>query len=172
MIRPRKEVTAVGEPPPLKAEQSPALVVEDVRYDIVMADRRHHRYICTTLGKTLPQHDQTLSSEAAFAQGLCLVTARDWFCAVATPDGDEILGFILYHTAEQIGWVQVKAMYRGRGIGQRLLGWPMVSAGFDKHTATPFASETGWEWARRRGWTPHLRPNLVWKAMDKLCKHG
>jgi GNAT superfamily N-acetyltransferase len=49
-----------------------------------------------------------------------LLEAPTWRALVATPDGDEILGFLVYRDATTAAWLQVKRIYRGRGVARAL----------------------------------------------------
>lgn len=70
---------------------------------------------------------------------------------------DEVLAWVTYKNAATIAWIDVKPMYRGRGIAQRLLQHIGVRPG---PIACAFIDPRADKFARPRGLVLRYRPYL------------
>lgn len=83
-----------------------------------------------------------------------LLKSPTWRALVATPDGDEVYGFIVFRDATTAAWLQVKRIYRGRGFARALT----TAAGLSPHVLEvafmPDVARPGWPMLRFKPYLP------------------
>jgi GNAT superfamily N-acetyltransferase len=83
-----------------------------------------------------------------------------WKTDICHLDGfpDEICGWMTWHDPTVLGWLDVKSIYRGRGIARALLAHANVGPG---HIDTAFMLPSASKIAFNHGLNLHFRPYLA-----------
>jgi ribosomal protein S18 acetylase RimI-like enzyme len=99
-----------------------------------------------------------------------LIARHDWHVSVLCFDdlADEIIGWVLWRSPTEIGWIDVKGSYRGQGLAKRLLDHVGVERG---NVACAFLTRKATMAAQRRGFVLWFRPYLAFpdEEEDKIA---
>jgi hypothetical protein len=85
-----------------------------------------------------------------------LLNSPTWRTLVATPDGDEVLGFLVYRDAGCAAWLQVKRIYRKRGVARALCATAGLSTFCLDVAFMPDRRKAGWPQFRFRPYLPDV----------------
>lgn len=132
--------------------------VDDFAIKIIDATPAHHAFIHSSF---LRDVRATPAARGAYASVLAgkmadLLESAAWRALVATPDGDEILGWIVFRDAATLGWLHVKRIYRGRGVALALTAAARLSPGVVHMAFMPDRYSPGWPTLRFRPYLPDV----------------
>jgi hypothetical protein len=130
--------------------------VNDIR--IQDATPAHHALI---LDSFLHEYRRTMAAAhvppaVLLSKMRALLAAPTWRALVATPDGDEVLGFLVYRDAQTVAWLQVKRIYRGRGVARALSAEAKLSTFALDVAFMPDRKRAGWPQLRFRPYLPDV----------------
>jgi GNAT superfamily N-acetyltransferase len=130
--------------------------VTDIR--IQDATPAHHALI---LDSFLHEYRRTMAAAhtppaVLLAKMRALLSAPTWRTLVATPDGDEVLGFVVYRDTSTAAWLQVKRIYRKRGVARALVNAAGLSTFCLDVAFIPDRRKAGWPQLRFRPYLPDV----------------
>ena len=125
---------------------------------IVDATEAHHAYILDSFLREYRDCRAAAHVPAAIllAKMRALLASPGWRALVATPDGDEILGYLVYRDEGTVGWLQTKRIYRGRGVAQALCERARLSPHVLDVAFMPDRRRADWPTLRFRPYLPDL----------------
>lgn len=128
--------------------------------DIAVQDATpaHHALI---LDSFLHEYRGTMAAKhtppaVLLAKMRALLLSPTWRTLVATPDGDEVLGFLVYRDAGCAAWIQVKRIYRKRGVARALVNAAGLSTFILDVAFMPDRRKAGWPQLRFRPYLPDV----------------